>query len=517
MKEKTALFFSKIKTWWTGMSRRRQVAIVAVFAIVVLIIVKSSGGNTAAVVEAVQKKDLQKTVRASATVVSATDVSLGFDSAGTIRSMYVVVGDKVKKGQILARLDGADAAAGVTSARGTLLMAQAKYKKVLDGSSNEEIALAKAELASAQNDLAATKKTQDGLVANAYKTLLSDGLTAELSSDVSSSNVPIISGSYNGTVEGEYIITAQATDYVTIAGLENGIAKISTTSAQSFGTKGLTILFPSTAGIAGNTWKVKIPNKSSSKYTINNNAYMAAVNARDQAISAAQSAVTQKEAALALKQATARQPDVDSALAEVLTAQAGLEAAQARLEHTILRAPADGTITSVDNKLGESVQIQKQVIVLQDISNLYLEAKISESNIGSVAIGQPVTITYDAESNKPTMAAVSSIDPSALATTDGTVSYKIKILLSDTENIRPGMSANISVLTKEIKDALVIPKKFIETKDGKSTVLRVADERRQKTVVIPVSTGLEGDGGFVEITSGLSLGDKVFWTPPAAK
>lgn len=510
MKEKFSPFWQKIKAFWVGMSKRRRGFIIAVLAIIVIIVVKSGAPNANAVIETAQIKDLTRTVRASATVVSATDVSLGFDASGTIQSMYVVVGNKVKKGDILARLESGDARASVTSARASLLLAQARYKKVLDGSSNEEIAVAKAMLATAQTDLAQTKKTQDALVSNAYKTLLSDGLVAESVGDIAVASTPTISGTYSGD-EGVYSIGAQGTDYITIGGIESGVAKISTTSPQMLGVRGLMIQFPTTSGVIGNSWKIKIPNKSSARYTANNNAYLAAVNTRDQVTASAQSLVTQREADLALKQATARQPDIDSALAEVLTAQAGLESAQARLEHTILRAPAEGTITSVDSKLGESVQTQKQVIVLQDVKNLYLEAKISESNIGTIAVGQSVSITYDALSGQTFQAVVSSIDPSALSSTDGTVSYKIKILLSDTENIRPGMSANISVLTKEIKDALVVSKKFITTKGDESTVLRVLDERRQKTVLTPISMGIEGDGGFAQVTSGLSAGDKVYW------
>ena len=63
--------------------------------------------------------------------------------------------------------------------------------------------------------------------------------------------------------------------------------------------------------------------------------------------------VEEKQAALDLTRATARQSDVDAALADVVVAQAGLDSATAALERTILRAPADGTITAVDVKVGE--------------------------------------------------------------------------------------------------------------------------------------------------------------------
>ncbi|MEI6022378.1 MAG: efflux RND transporter periplasmic adaptor subunit [bacterium] len=510
MKEKLIATIQSIKDFWKNLSKTKKWTLGIIILIVAVIIIKNDPSDVGVTIEAVSRRDLQQTVRASATVVSATDVSLGFDSAGTIQSMYVVVGDKVKKGDILARLDAANAKAAVTSAKGSLLLAQAKYKKVLDGSSNEEIAVAKADLQSAQNDLVQTTKTQEGLVANARKALFSDGLTAELVGDIAGSNNPIVSGTYTGD-EGQYTINAQSTDYVSVSGIETGITKISTTSPQPLGTKGLMIVFPGMQGVAGSSWKIKIPNTANTKYTADNNAYIAAMNTKDQAISNAQSLVAQKQASLALKQATARQADVDSALAEVLTAQAGLESAQANLEHTILRAPADGTITSVEQKLGEAVQQQKEVVVLQDIKNLYLEAKISESNIGSIAVGQAVTINYDALPGQNFSATVSSIDPAAISSTDGTISYKVKILLADTTNIKPGMSANISILTKQVQNGLSIPKNFIQKKGNESGVMLVTDTKGEKTVYRKVETGIDADGGFVEILNGLSEGDKVYW------
>lgn len=515
MKEKFKNGLKNIWSKWKSWSLRRKIFSIVVLVIILLIVLKGKGDD-GSVVETVKNQTLNRTVVASGKVVSSTDLSLGFEVADTVRSLEVQVGDKVKKGKIIATLNSGEERAAVSSARGALLSAEARYKRVLDGSSNEEIALAQVNLDNAKKDLETTKKTQDTLVKNAYRKLLSDNLVADPVNSSYSSNIPTISGTYIGT-EGSYIVSISSGggEYINFSGVESGAAKFSTTSAQQFGTKGLSILFPtgSSSGQLG-SWEVKIPNTSGANYVTNLNAYNQAVDTKESAISSAQSLVAQREAELNLKRATARQPDVDAALADVITAQAGVESANARLEKKILRAPADGTITKVDIKIGEITTPQKEVIVLQDVTNLYLEANIGEGNITTIALNQIVNVSYDALPNQTFAATVSSIDPSA--TESGTViNYKIKALLSDIQNVRPGMTANMSIVTTEIPNTLVIPARAVQKDDTGSFVSLVTFEKgpKIKTERRDITVGVKGDGDIVQVLSGLSEGDKALWTP----
>ncbi len=513
MKEKVKNLFQKSLLWWRGRSRKMKIFMIAVLVIVVLIIL-TGGKDDTSIVEIVKKQTITRTVVASGKVVSSTDLSLGFEVSDVVRSINVSVGDKVKKGSVIATLNSGEERASVTSAKGALLSAEARYKKVLEGSSNEEIALAQVNLKNAQRDLDQTKKTQDVLVENARRKMFSDGLVANSNTGLVIANTPTISGTYIG-LEGEYLFSVSGSDYVNFSGIEVGTTKISTTISQPFGTKGLSIVFPSDsyAGQAG-SWKIKIPNTNTSVYLTNLNAYNQAKETRDSSISAAESLVAQREAELNLKRATARQPDVDSALADVITGQAGVESANARLEKKILRAPADGTITKVDIKVGEISTPQKEVVVLQDISNLYLEANIGEGNISTIALGQNVTVSYDALPGQTFSASVSSIDPSA--TENGTViNYKIKALISDVTGIRPGMTANMAIVTAEIPDVLVLPGRVVQKDEQGEFVSVVTFEKgpKRKTARSAVTLGVKGDGDIVEIKTGVTEGQKVLWTP----
>ncbi len=514
MKEKIKRFIQKVKNLWTSASTRRKVFYVAIVAIILLIILKGGKPSTN-VVEVVKKQTITRTVIASGKVVSSTDLSLGFEASDVVRSVNISVGDKVKKGTVLATLSSGEERAALTSARGALLSADARYKKVLEGSSNEEIALAQVTLNNAKKDLENVIKVQNGLVENARRKLNSDGLAAQ--TNTSTTSIPTISGIYTGN-EGLYkanIYSSGDGQYVSYEGLESGTAKASATIPQPLGTKGLSILFPSGNSQLTN-FTIPIPNTTSSVYVANSNAYESAKDARDSAVSTAQSVVDSAEAQLNLKRATARQPDVDSALADVITAGAGVESAIARLEKKILRAPADGTITKVDIKVGEISTPQKEVVVLEDVANLYLEANIGEGNISTISLGQSVNVSYDAFTGQNYVALVSSIDPSA--TEDGNViNYKIKALISDVTNIRPGMTANMSIVTAEIPDVLVLPGRAVQ-KDDKGQFVNILIDptsRKQKTNRIAVTTGVKGDGDVVEIKSGVSEGQSVLWAPPA--
>ena len=228
-----------------------------------------------------------------------------------------------------------------------------------------------------------------------------------------------------------------------ISGLETGGGLVSTTAPVALGTRGLFIEFPSNfTAVSGTSWTVQIPNTQASVYAANYNAYQAAIQMRESALVSAQAVVNARQADLALKQADARPAEIAAAEADILSARGKLEAAQVAYDNTLLRAPASGTITAVDVKLGEQVTAQKPVITLEDVSNIYIEANINESDIPRVVVGQKVNVTFDAFGpEKVYDATVSSIDPSS-TTVSGVVNYKVKATLADSTGVLPGMTAN---------------------------------------------------------------------------
>lgn len=502
MQVKAQSMARNLAAWWTKRSRIQKIGMIAAFAVVIYLIVHHTDPLAHATVTTVEKQNLEKTVLASGTVTSSTDLVLSFQATDIVNSVRVSVGQKVKQGQILATLTSGEENAAVAQARGKLLAAQAAYHKVLEGTSNEEITLA-------QVQLDTTKKVQDGLVENAHRKLLSADLVAEPQDPDAAINTPIIGGTYTGG-PGEYFLRVDLLNNdkrIVVNGLEATTASISSITPQPLGKYGLTILFPNETDFSnGSEWKIEVPNTTGASYVSNLNAYDAAVENRD-------ATVAQAQAALDLKKATARQSDVDAALANVITAQAALDEANAVLEKKIIRAPADGTITKIDIAVGKLAQTNQSAITLQDVDHLYVEALVNESDVSLVAIDQPVTITYDAFGpDKQFSAKVSSID---LAPTvdQGVVNYKIKTLIDTADSIKPGMTANLTIHTASRTNVLVIPLRAVTVANNTQTVQVLTDERRGKTQLRTITTGLVGDGDLVEVTSGLSEEEKVVTFP----
>jgi len=474
-----------------------------VIGIIVLIIVLMTvfGGKDkeTVTISEVTRTDLKETVLATGQVTSKTDLSLSFSSSDIVRSVSVVVGSKVYQGQALASLDNRDEYAGLKAA-------QARYNKVAEGASTEEVAVVETQLASAKSDLANKKRTQDTLVENAYLKLLNTDLTPSAISG-SATNPPTVTGTYTSSIQGEYIIkfyTASSGTYYTYEGLETGSGAASSATSVALGTRGLYIQFPASVS-TDSTWVVTLPNMKATTYVANRNGYEDSLRNRDSSIAAAEASVREYEAQLALKKAAARPADLDVAEAEVLSATAAYE-------NTILRAPASGTITLVDIKIGQRAEPQKTVMVLQDVSSLYVEADINEANIAKVALGQKVSMTFDAFGPTTTFSGtVAHIDPSA-TTDDGVVNYKIKASIDAGDKkdvIRPGMNANMTITASEKAGVIAIPRAALVMEEGKYFANIITNEKHKKYERREVTIGQEGDGNLVEILTGLTEGEKI--------
>lgn len=455
---------------------------------------------------------LRETVRATGQVTSLTDLNLSFSKQGLVKNVNAYVGKKVKKGEILASLSAGSEYAKVIEARGSLASTKAKLKKILEGATNEEITLAQVALDNAKRDLENTKNTQATLVNNAYNNVLNSTIEATLVGSGSYTE-PTISGVYRLKQEGDINLSVYNTGSginFSISGIVSGTGFVSTSNPQPLGDTGLYILFSDTTNIAGSSWLISLPNKSATDYLTNFNAYESALKTQTASISSAESLVAQREAELAIKKASARTSDVELAEADVLSAEGRLAQAEAVYEENIIRAPENGTITKVDIKPGELANASEVAIVLQDVENLYIEADINESNISNLKLNQPVDISIDALGNTlPLKGVISQIDPSSVST-DGVVNYKIKVALSAQDpNIRPGMNAEITILVFEKIDVISVPKASLISREGKTYLNIITNEKKQKYIETEVFLGAEGDGNMIEVVSGLTRDSKV--------
>lgn len=186
-------------------------------------------------------------------------------------------------------------------------------------------------------------------------------------------------------------------------------------------------------------------------------------------------------------------------------AQQDLDAAQLALDATQLRAPFDGTVTTVNANVGELMGGYNAVIELADTTQLELLADIDEIDVGAVQEGQSVDMRFDAFPGETATGKLTRLFPAA-STDRGATVYRAVIALDATPlKLRPGMGATVNIATVERKDVLRVPARAIKSA-GTQKVVVVEDGTGTRNVV--VETGLS-DGNETEIISGVKEGTVV--------
>lgn len=226
-------------------------------------------------------------------------------------------------------------------------------------------------------------------------------------------------------------------------------------------------------------------------------------------INSAKASWQQAEATLAQQKAKAQPADIEVARAQLLSAQGSVEAAQSAFDNTILKAPADGTITKIDTKVGQQAIAMQSVVVLQNVNALRAESYVSEANVASLEVGQTIDYTFDALGpDKHFSGQILTVDP-ASTVISGVVNYLVKASLPNVPEIKPGMTVNMTVFVNSRADALAVPSSAIINQNGEKFV-RIIDNPATKTYhQSKVSTGLQADGGLVEILDGLNGGEEI--------
>ena len=238
-------------------------------------------------------------------------------------------------------------------------------------------------------------------------------------------------------------------------------------------------------------------------------ALMSNINTLQNSVASYKASLQTAEDNLTVKQATPRQEDIDLAKAQILSAQGQVDSANAFLNNSVIVAPEPGTITQVDVKVGEQATAMKEVIMLQNVSDLHAEADVSEANIATVQIGQPIDYTFDALGPDQHFAGkVLTINPASTVIA-GVVDYLVKGSFENVPNIKPGMTANMTILVAQKKQVLAVPSTAVINKNSKNYV-RVIDDAKSKTYhEVAVQIGLQADGGLVEVPSGLNDGQQI--------
>jgi len=194
---------------------------------------------------------------------------------------------------------------------------------------------------------------------------------------------------------------------------------------------------------------------------------------------------------------------------QVAAAQAAVDAAQTTLDHAQLVAPFGGTITEVDIKTGDLVNANTTAFRIDDLASVYVDLQISEVDLASLKVGQAATLAFDAIASKEYTGEVTAIGMVG-SVSNGVVNYTVTVKITNPDaNIKPGMTASVTITTDEVHDALLVPNKAIHTSNGQKTVT-VLFEGNQ--ISVPVTVGLANSSMSQVTSSQLKEGDTVVVT-----
>lgn len=214
------------------------------------------------------------------------------------------------------------------------------------------------------------------------------------------------------------------------------------------------------------------------------------------------------EAQLNQLKAGTRFQDINLAQAQVSQAQASLDLTRNQINNNILKAPLDGTITKKNYEAGEQFSSAKPVFSLLGLNNFAIEVDVSEADITKVAINDQAEITLDAFGEDVKFyGQVNFIEPAETVIQD-VIYYKVKINFDGKDrDVKSGMTANANITTAKKDNALIVPSRAVIEKNSSGKFARVLVLEEVKEV--PVTIGLRGDNGLVEILSGLNENDIV--------
>jgi HlyD family secretion protein len=216
--------------------------------------------------------------------------------------------------------------------------------------------------------------------------------------------------------------------------------------------------------------------------------------------------------------------DLMSSKEQLEQARALLDQQEDRLSKTRVYAPIDGTITTLDIKVGETAIASStnipgsSLMTIANPASIQTEVNVDEADIADVEIGQKAQVVAIAYPEQPVEGIVESIAVSAkVATGQQGQSFAIKIRLLDPEKItlRPGMTCRAEIFTATKGGVLAAPIQAILVDEDLTTDAVTRDvfvNRNGRAAKVSVEVGI-ADDTYQEIVSGLSPGDEVVTGP----
>lgn len=204
---------------------------------------------------------------------------------------------------------------------------------------------------------------------------------------------------------------------------------------------------------------------------------------------------------------------VSAAQRSLASAQANLDQANAKAASRTVTAPSSGSIVELNAKVGATVtggmimgesdtSGGKQCMQIADLSKMKVTVQVGEKDIAKIAVGQNANVTYPAFPDivsQGTVTAIASVANSDSTNGGGSVTFNVDILIEAPDaRLKPGMTAEVSVVTEQLDDVVMVPTMALMTKDGEHYYVNVAtDDEGKQTRRVKVTVVTQNDNEAV--------------------
>ena len=227
------------------------------------------------------------------------------------------------------------------------------------------------------------------------------------------------------------------------------------------------------------------------------------------------------------KELESAQRDYDNAVAQkalkeaqVNQAEAMLKQARIDLDYTKIVSSVDGEVISREVEVGQTVAASFNTptlfYVAEDLTKMQIEASVVEADIAKVKEGQKVEFAVDSFPDEVFEGVVTQVRNNPI-TTSNVVTYEVIIGIDNKDlKIKPGMTANVEIITAEKDDVLLVPNKALRfyTLDKNGEVIRYKDKgiwllQNGKAKRVNIVTGVSNDDVTEIVSDVVKVGDEV--------
>jgi HlyD family secretion protein len=418
---------------------------------------KTSNQYTYATVE---RRDITDTLTGSGTLEPADSYTVTTLVSGDILSADFEEGNVVSKGDVLYKLDSADAATSIERAELSVDQSRRNYDEKTEamasltvtapiGGTISDITVKNGSAAGTQNAIAAIEDTSGFTLTEYYSDEYAGKIHTGMTATVS---VPDQMLNLTGRVQSVSSQTRTSKTGIVCFAVTVEVANPGSLSAGTDATCWLTdgadTVYPSITdddGLDAKASTMVYPKVSGtvSELLVRNG----------ETVSAGQAILRLPNDSLS--------DDVQNASDTVKDAELSLQSQNNSLDKYTVTAPIDGTIIDKYYKQGETSESGKPLCIIYDLASLTLKLNVDELDISQVSVGQVATITADAAPGRTYQGIITKVGING-TTTNGATSYPVSIRIDDTDGLLPGMNVDVSLTVKESKDVLSIPADAVE-------------------------------------------------------